>query len=106
MLFLDRVYVDDASSVKMFCWVKAPTNREVNQLSHVIAHRLARYLERQGLLEKDVDVAAWLPTITRNVKLLTAYEMLNTPWQQQIHKYNKTRLLPFCWHRVTFTCNK
>jgi hypothetical protein len=49
------VYVDDASSVKKFRWVKAPTNREINQLSHVIAHRLAWYLERQGLLEKDVE---------------------------------------------------
>jgi hypothetical protein len=27
------------------------TNRELNQLTHTIAHRLARYLERQGLLE-------------------------------------------------------
>jgi hypothetical protein len=54
-IFLDGVYVDDASSVKKFRWVKAPTNREINQLSHVIAHRLARYLERQGLLEKDVE---------------------------------------------------
>jgi len=33
--------------------VKAPTNSELNQLSHTLAHRLARYLERQGLLERD-----------------------------------------------------
>jgi hypothetical protein len=55
MLFLDGVYVGDAGSAKKFRWVKAPTNREINQLSHVIAHRLARYLERQGLLEKDFE---------------------------------------------------
>jgi len=55
MIFLDGDYVDDASPVKKFRWVKAPTNREINQLSHVIAHRMASYLERQGLLEKDVE---------------------------------------------------
>ena len=35
--------------------VKAQTNSELNQLSHTIAHRLARYLERQGLLEWDAE---------------------------------------------------
>ena len=30
-------------------------NSELNQLSHTIAHRLARYLERQGLLERDAE---------------------------------------------------
>ena len=34
---------------------KPRSNSELNQLSHTIAHRLARYLERQGLLEKDVE---------------------------------------------------
>lgn len=52
MLFLDGVYVDSATR---FRWVKAPTNCELNQLSHTIAHRLARYLERQGLLERDAE---------------------------------------------------
>ena len=33
----------------------AQPNSELNQLSHTIAHRLARYLERQGLLEKDIE---------------------------------------------------
>ena len=35
--------------------VKAPTNSELNQLSHTIAHRLARHLERQRLLERDAE---------------------------------------------------
>jgi len=52
MLFLDGVYVDRAGSAR-FRWGKAPTTSELNQLSHTIAHRLARYLERQGLLERD-----------------------------------------------------
>jgi hypothetical protein len=35
-------------------WPVLPTS-ELNQLSHTIAHRLARYLERQGLLERDAE---------------------------------------------------
>ena len=50
MLFLDGVYVDSTGSSTRFRWVKAPTSSELNQLSHTVAHRLARYLERQGLL--------------------------------------------------------
>jgi hypothetical protein len=55
MLFLDGVYVGSAGSSARIRWVKAPTSSELNQLSHTIAHRLARYLERQGLLEKDIE---------------------------------------------------
>jgi len=55
MLFLDGVYMDSAGSSTRFCRVKAPTNSELNQLSHTIARRLARYLERQGLLERDAE---------------------------------------------------
>jgi hypothetical protein len=47
--------VDSTGSCTRFRWVKAPTNSELNQLSHTIAHRLARYLERQGLLERDAE---------------------------------------------------
>ena len=55
MLFLDGVYVEHAGSIARFCWVKAPTSAELMQLTHTIAHRLARYLERQGLLERDAE---------------------------------------------------
>ena len=48
------VYTDDMGRAQ-FRWVKAPTNSELNQLTHTIAQRLARYLERQGLLEQDVE---------------------------------------------------
>ena len=53
MLFLDGDYVDSAGSSTRFRWVKAPTNSELDQLSRTIAHRLARYLERQGLLDRS-----------------------------------------------------
>jgi hypothetical protein len=33
--------------------VKAPTSDELIHLTHTIAHRVARYLERRGLLERD-----------------------------------------------------
>jgi hypothetical protein len=49
------VYVDGACSTARFRWVKAPTDDELTQLSHTIAHRIARHLERQGLLERDSE---------------------------------------------------
>jgi len=49
LLFLDGVTVDSAGSSTRFRWVKAPASSALNQLSHTIAHRLGRYLERQGL---------------------------------------------------------
>jgi hypothetical protein len=56
MLFLDGVYVDgaDGSGIR-FRWVKAPTNTELTQLTHTIAQRVGRFLERQGLLESDTE---------------------------------------------------
>ncbi len=55
MLFLDGVYVAEAGPSAPFRWVKAPTSAELTQLTHTIAHRLARYLERQGLLVRDAE---------------------------------------------------
>jgi ribosomal protein S27E len=47
MLFLDGVYIDIADRSRLrFRWVKAPTNNELTHLTHTIAHRVARYLER------------------------------------------------------------
>ncbi len=54
MLFLDGVYIDSTNRSRVrFRWVKAPTSDELTQLTYTIAHRVARYLERQGLLERD-----------------------------------------------------
>lgn len=55
MLFLDGVYVDGPDGAVRFCWVKAPTSQELTQLAHTIAHRVGRYLERRGLLERDAE---------------------------------------------------
>jgi hypothetical protein len=35
--------------------VKAPTTAEITRLASTIAHRVGRFLERQGLLERDVE---------------------------------------------------
>jgi len=53
MLFLDGVYVDQPDGAARFRWVKAPTSAELTQLAHTIAYRVGRFLERQGLLERD-----------------------------------------------------
>lgn len=54
MLYLDGVYFDSAYGAQQrFRRVKAPTNDELTRLTHSIAQRVGRYLERQGLLERD-----------------------------------------------------
>lgn len=55
MLFLDRVYVERPDGALQFRWVKAPTSAELTHLAHHIAQRVGRFLERQGLLERDAE---------------------------------------------------
>lgn len=55
MLFLDGVYVERPDGSLLFRWVKAPTGAELTRLAHTIAHRVGRFLERQGLLERDAE---------------------------------------------------
>ncbi|MFQ5433552.1 MAG: IS91 family transposase [Anaerolineae bacterium] len=55
MLFLDGVYVERPNGIARFRWVKSPTDQELTQLAHTIAHRVGRFLERQGLLERDAE---------------------------------------------------
>ena len=54
MLFLDGVYVEHAGRVR-FRWVSAPTSAELSELAQRIAQRVGRYLERQGLLQRDAQ---------------------------------------------------
>jgi hypothetical protein len=51
------VYVEDNKyeSATRFQWIKSPTNEELARLTHTIAKRIGRYLERQGLLERDAE---------------------------------------------------
>ena len=55
ILFLDGVYVQSDEGMLRFRQVAPPTTEELQVLLHCIAHRVARYLERQGLLERDVE---------------------------------------------------
>lgn len=55
MLFLDGVYVDGSDGSARFRGVKAPSNQELTPLAHAIARRVGRFLERQGLLERDAE---------------------------------------------------
>ena len=55
-LFLDGVYIDSENeSNTRVRWVKGPTSAGLTQLTHTIAHRVGRFLERQGLLERDAE---------------------------------------------------
>ena len=49
------MYVERPDGVTRFWWVKAPTTAELTHLTHTIARRVGRCLERQGSLERDVE---------------------------------------------------
>lgn len=53
MLFLDGVDLEGPDAALTFRWVKAPTSAELTALAGRIAERVGRFLERQGLLERD-----------------------------------------------------
>ena len=58
MLFLDGVYVEGPDGSLTFRWVKAPTSAELTVVAGRIASRVGRFLERQGLLERDAQRAS------------------------------------------------
>ncbi len=53
MLLLDGVYAFDDYEKIRFHRVKAPELQELTQLVHTISLRVARFLERRGLLVRD-----------------------------------------------------
>ena len=55
MLFLDGVDVERPDGSLRFRWVKAPTSAELTALAQTLAQRIGRFLERQGLLERDAE---------------------------------------------------
>ena len=55
MILLDGVYTGGSNGLPIwFRQVKAPNRAELTRLTHTIAQRVGRYLERQGLVERDV----------------------------------------------------
>ncbi len=59
MLFLDGVYAEDGYGQPRFHRLKAPTDDELHVLVHTLSHRIARCLEKCGLLERDAE-NTWL----------------------------------------------
>lgn len=56
MLFLTGVYADGATeTAARFRWVTAPMSEELTHVMQRIARRVGRFLERQGLLERDAE---------------------------------------------------
>ena len=49
------MYVERPDGSLRFQWVKAPTSAEATHLTHTLAHRIGRFLERRGLLERDAE---------------------------------------------------
>jgi Putative transposase/Transposase zinc-binding domain len=57
MLFLDGVYIDDASDKKYQRFVSVTLHRviDIANLTHKISLRIARYLERAGFIVRDAE---------------------------------------------------
>ena len=55
MLFLDGVFIDDEKIGQRFQAVTQHQTSEIVGLAHKISVRLARYLERSGLIEGDAE---------------------------------------------------
>jgi hypothetical protein len=55
MLVLDGVYIELPDGSLRFRWVRAPTSAELAGLTQTLARRVGRFLERQGLLERDAE---------------------------------------------------
>jgi hypothetical protein len=49
------VYVEGPDNSLRFRWVRAPSRAELDRLTQTLAQRIGRYLERQGLLERDAE---------------------------------------------------
>jgi hypothetical protein len=55
MLVLDGVYVENDYGGLRFHRVNAPSVDELKALVHAIGHRVARFLEKRGFLERDAE---------------------------------------------------
>ena len=55
MLFLDGVYTETKHGRTRFQRTNGPEQQELIELVHTISHRVAGFLEREGILERDED---------------------------------------------------
>lgn len=100
MLFLDGVYAEDTYGQRRFHRVKAPTQHELNALVNTLSHRVARCLEKRGLLERDAE-NTWLTLDEEGGDVLTqlhgssvTYRIATGP--QQGSKVFTLQTLPHC----------
>jgi hypothetical protein len=49
------VYTINRYGKRRFQYVSAPLSDELTSLVHTISHRIVRFLERQGILERDME---------------------------------------------------
>ena len=54
MLFLEGVVTQERGQSK-FNYVKAPSHSDMESVVHLISQRIANYLEKMGLIQKDID---------------------------------------------------
>jgi hypothetical protein len=79
MLFLDGVYAGGSNGLPMwFRQVEAPNRYELTRLTHTIAQRVGRYLERLCRYTTRPAVSTKRLSLTRNGQV--RYE-LKTPWR-------------------------
>ena len=50
-----HIYAENKHGKPSFNWIKAPAPEELATLVHTISHRVAKFLERKGMLERDDD---------------------------------------------------
>jgi hypothetical protein len=55
MLFLEGAISENPRGGTTFTRIKAPTHNDMVDLVHTISHRIARYLEKAGLVVRDMD---------------------------------------------------
>ena len=85
MLFLDGVHTGGSNGCPMrFRWVKAPTRDELIKLTNTIAFRVARYLERQGLLECDAGSSYLTPEAVETSDEDPSHQLLGSSFTYRI----------------------
>ena len=80
MLFLDGVYTEDAYGKQRFHRIKAPTHSELSTLVHTLSHRIARCLEKRGLLERDTE-NTWLTLEEGEDDVITQLHGASVPYR-------------------------
>ena len=55
MLFLEGVVTNNRFDKAISIQTKAPSHKELEKLVHIISQRIANYLERRGLIQRDME---------------------------------------------------